>query len=103
MLVLCRKNKKRVLAVLLAVILPVILFFAVSLITENLEHDCTEEHCPVCECMQLCQSLLRQTGAGLLPVICLVFAFFAAYEVILCFSAEFLPHNLITLKIRLNI
>lgn len=98
-----REKCKRVFAVLMAAFLLVILFFAVSLSTDNLEHDCAGEHCPVCECLHVCESVIQQTGAGLVPVICFSLAIAAVCITALFFAAEVFPLNLITLKIRLNI
>ena len=99
----CRKQSKRVFAVLVAAILLVSLFFAAFLIAENLDHDCKGEHCPVCECLQLCEAILHQTGIGWIPVICVILAIAAAIEAGLDLRAAFVPRDLITLKIRLNI
>ena len=98
-----RKKSKRVLAVLMAALLTVIVFFAAFLIVENLDHDCEGEHCPVCECIQVCEAVLQQMGTGLLPVFCAVLAIVAAFVTVSGFTSVCLQQNLITLKIRLNI
>ena len=99
----CKNRCKRIFAVLVAVLLLVILFFAATLIVENLEHDCEGEHCPVCACIQVCEAILHQIGAGLLPVFGAVLVIATALVTVSGSSAVFVPQNLISLKIRLNI
>ena len=81
--------------------LLVILLAGVFIVMEA-DHDCEGEDCPVCECLEQCQTALHQTGNT--PVICIT----AYFSVLLLITGQILPVKVtlkdtpVSTKVRLN-
>ncbi len=54
----------RTFAGIMAVMMFFVVLFSAIFIVLHSDHDCTGEDCPVCACLQLCESILHSTGDG---------------------------------------
>ncbi len=93
--------RKRAAGILSLLMLSVVLFSAFFIAAEA-GHDCTEEDCPICACVQLCENTLHHMSDGetaqfvaVVPV--LIFLFSAPLTV--CVLPRETP---VTNKVRLN-
>ncbi len=94
-------SKKIITGILLAEVLFSMLFSAFY-IAEHADHDCKGDDCPVCACLQQCETMLRglrtgvTAGAGIcLPVLFLIIS----ASLSCCFFAGKTP---VSIKVRLN-
>lgn len=95
------KHKKAA-AGILAMFLLSLLLFSAFYVTAEAEHDCTGEDCPVCACIQQCESTLQKMGDGsahlaaaILPAVFLL--------ILSCFFVFTFPQEtLVSIKVRLN-
>ena len=93
---------KRVAAGIIAVMMLVIVLFSVFYIASEAGHDCSDENCPICACIQQCENTLNQVSGGAacqaavsIPAIILFAVFFSS-------PCTFSQDTRITRKVRLN-
>ncbi len=86
----------------MAIMVLFVMLFSSSFIAGHVHHHCTGEDCPICACLQQCESILRSFGNG-------IAAFVAAVLPLLVFSAsESLPgisftwDTPVSRKVRIN-
>ncbi len=87
---------------LLSLLMLTVVLFSAFFIAAEAGHDCTEEDCPICACIQLCENTLHHMSEGetaqliaVVPV--LIFLFSATLTV--CVLPRETP---VTNKVRLN-
>ena len=89
-------------ACLIAVWMLFVVLLSFFFIAVEANHECTGEDCPVCVCIEQCESALQKIGSGLI-VLALQMA-----PVLLCFFAVLIPviriakETPVLCKVRLN-
>lgn len=95
----------------MAGILSAIMFFAVLLsafyIASNADHyhvhhDCRDHDCPVCICIQQCESMLRGYDNGISDNAALCIPLFLLFVSISLHAHSFTENTLVSDKVRLN-
>ncbi len=95
--------KRRIAAGVTAFVMLVIMLFSAFYIAAEADHDCAGEDCPVCACIQQCETRMRVFGEGagvqlsaVIPVlfVLLISSFLSA--------ASFAADTLVSQKVRLN-
>ena len=61
-------NFKRIAAGIMGIVMLVIVLLFSFYVAEEADHDCTGDDCPICACMQQCESVLHQVGDGTVQV-----------------------------------
>lgn len=59
---------KRAILIILCVIILVTIFLSVYDIIEHVHHDCTGEHCPLCEHLKISAAAIRALGTGFIAL-----------------------------------
>ncbi len=60
-----RTNTNRTIAGIMAAMMLVVMLFSGIFIIEHADHECSGEDCPICESIQLCESMLPGLGIGI--------------------------------------
>ena len=87
---------------LIAAMLLVSMLISVLFIVAEAGHECHDDDCAICACIQLCEKQLDQIGTGLIAAVC-VFLFIRVLKNISTYSAVFPGAFLADHKVRLNI
>ena len=93
---------KRFAAGIIALMMLIVVLFAVSFITEEADHDCSGDDCPICACIQLCENTIQQIGSGAAAqaaVIIPAILFFISILLSVCVWSQ---ETLVSRKARLN-
>ncbi len=95
-------KKQRLFAFLLAGLLAVVVLFSAFFISQNSNHHCAQENCPVCQQLELCECAL-QTLAVAVVAVCFSFLLFLHKEQ-KCLSEgrRFGSPSLVSLKVKLS-
>ena len=95
-------NRKRILAILLAVAVAFVMLFSLLFIAIESGHDCTGEECKICEQISTCVSTLKKITV---TVIAMIFSALLLYNLhfwpLYRLSVD-VPCTLITLKVKLS-
>ncbi|MBR6159141.1 MAG: hypothetical protein IKQ40_02475 [Lachnospiraceae bacterium] len=93
---------KRITAFILAAMMIFIVMFSLIFITAHVHHECTGEDCPVCACIEMCESMLRQAGDGMTVLPSVIIPIIAS--VFFCFLpvVTFAQDTLVSRKVRIN-
>ena len=96
------EKKKRIVAILLAVMVLFLMVYSALFIAAEADHDCAGENCPICYQINLCQNIQKTLS---LAVCAAVFA--AVFTYTLCRSlsacADTVPrYTLVSLKVKLT-
>lgn len=59
-----RVNSNKIIAAIMGVMMLVVVLVSASYIAVESGHDCTGEECPICACINQCESTLREVGGG---------------------------------------
>ncbi len=102
MSVIISQKRIRVLAIIMAFLMLAVIMISSAYLALHSDHDCAEEDCPICECMRICESLIRSAGcdivfntaAFVLPVIFFIY--------VLSVIRSFAWDTPVTMKVRLN-
>ena len=87
---------------LIAAMLLVCMFFSVFFIVAEAGHECHDDDCAICACIQMCEKQLSQIGAGLAGCVC-VFLYIRVLSSVSSYSAVYPKAFLADHKVRLNI
>lgn len=97
-----RVNSNKIIAVIMGIMMLVVVLISASYVAVESGHDCTGEECPICACINQCESTLRLVGGGvdfqaefILPVF---FILITAVSASVSLTAE----TPVSRKIRLN-
>ena len=81
----CSKLNRK-LAGIMAIMMLFVMLFSAIFIASHLDHDCTGDDCPICECICQCENLLHGSwdgsafsAAGILPVVLITVSIFISY------------------------
>ncbi len=95
-------RRTRVLTGIVGVLMLVFVLFSAFYIAAEANHDCSDDDCPVCACVRMCENTLRGVGGTTrvrsVPVAPVILVFFAAGLVVAAVSHD----TLVSRKIRIN-
>ena len=97
-----RNRIRRNAAILVGAFLLFVIGLSFFYVAAEAGHECEDEDCPICMCVEECENVLRQIGNTVLP---LAIAFVPAIFVILTkksFSVRIAGGTLVSRKVRLN-
>ncbi len=89
-------------AAALGLLILMLLLFSAFFVSSEADHHCSEDHCPVCECLQQCKESLNRAGNGALLSISPVLPVFLSViscSLYACLQETATP---VTRKTRLN-
>lgn len=95
------RKKLNAIAVVTALIFLITMLYSMFFIAQNTHHDCTNENCPICEQLQMAESMVQRVSAVILVVVSSIFVYILAnnfkyvYEHIITFISP------IKLKVKL--
>ena len=95
-------KKTRIIAVITAIIVLLAVLSSAAFIAAEADHDCTGEHCPVCQQISICENTLKQLSLAVVAL-----AITAGLGYIYCSLAPIAIRaegriTLITLKVKLS-
>ena len=95
-------SSKKIVAGIAAFAVLFLVLFSAFFICVEADHDCSGEDCPVCACIQMCETIIRQmieklVIAGLFCALAVFFLFLNRDE-----AAFFVQETPVSLKIRKN-
>ncbi|CBK75040.1 hypothetical protein CIY_23970 [Butyrivibrio fibrisolvens 16/4] len=86
---------------ILATILVV--FFSVTVISENVNHHCNdEEHCPVCAIILQCEQNIKTIGSGLILAVVSAMIIKVMVDTVACYTYQSVQTTLVSQKVRLD-
>ena len=96
------EKKKRIAALVLAVIVLFVMLYSALFIAAEADHDCVGENCPICYQINVCQNALKNLSLAVSAA-----AFAAAFTYTLCRSisacSDFATScTLVSLKVKLT-
>ncbi len=84
-------------------ILIITLFFSTLFIAEEMgHHDCTGEDCPICATIEMCISVIKECGAGLIVVMSVSLLLDFVIEKAEVYKRNNISNSLITDKVRMD-
>ena len=95
------KNRNRIMAILLSVIVFLAMLCSSFYIAEEANHDCIGENCPICDQIRVCQNSLKTLS---LAVSAVMSGIVLTYLLCRCRSARSNPaliYTLVSLKVKL--
>ena len=103
----CNKVKNRSTAGILAAIMLFAVLLSAFYIASNADHyrvhhDCGDHDCPVCICIQQCESMLRGLDNGISDTAVLCIPLLLLYISISSHAHSFAENTLVSDKVRLN-
>lgn len=103
----CNKVKNRSMAGILAAIMFFAVLLSVFYIASNADHyrvhnDCRDHDCPVCICIQQCESMVRGYDYGISDTAVLCIPLLLLFIYISSHAHSFTENTLVSDKVRLN-
>ncbi len=102
---MCNSSKSkalRIAAVTMGLMMLILVLFSAFYIAAEAEHECCDEGCPICACIQQCENTLHGIGdgtaAGLAVIAPIILILLTAAFTITAVSRD----TLISRKVRLN-
>lgn len=96
------ENKRKITAIILAVIVLLVMFYSAHFIAEESEHDCVGDDCPICCQINVCRSSLKNLSlAVVVAVLAAAFTFIIYRSIAVC-TDTITYHTLISLKVKLT-
>lgn len=59
-----RVNSNKIIAGVMGIMMLLVVLVSASYVAVESGHDCTGEECPICACINQCESTLREVGGG---------------------------------------
>ena len=96
------KLRKRILIALLTTVFIFGTLFSVLYIAIESHHDCIGEDCPVCQCIIVCENILKKLSTALF-VMSVSAAFVFASKISIIKNLKLIPiQTLVSLKVKLS-
>ena len=96
------RTDRRILAAALAAAVVFLVLFSAFYVSAEAHHVCSGEDCPICACIQLCETVVRRIGGGILASVC-VLLFTAAGNLLFFTEIKAIAAATpVTQKVRLN-
>jgi hypothetical protein len=93
---------KRIAAGVTSLLLLVIALFSAFYLAAEAGHDCAGEDCPICACIQRCESALRGFGGGTAALLSVAAPIFFILLFAALFAAALPLETPVSRKVRLN-
>ncbi len=87
---------------IMALMMLLVLLCSVSAIAFEADHDCCGDDCPICECIEQCENVLRQVGSGAVTAIISIIPFALTGTIVIFCLNFFRNETPVSMKIRLN-
>lgn len=100
-----RRNRDKVkknAAVMIGLFLIFITFCSAFYVAAESGHSCTDDDCPICECVKECANILRQVGGSILPRISIMISFLLVTLAKNTKLSIFSQESLVSKKVRMN-
>ncbi|MCR5468116.1 MAG: hypothetical protein K6F37_04070 [Lachnospiraceae bacterium] len=94
-------KKTRIISGIMVFVMLIFLLFASFFVAIEAHHDCVGEDCPICTCIEQCESIMQSAHDGLhaqvsvLPVVIFTLLFFLS-------GCALTADSLVSQKVRLN-
>lgn len=95
-------DHKRAFAVILVVMVFSAVLFSAFYMASEAEHRCTENACPICEYMEVCEHFLQQMGSDGVVVLSAVTAVVLLLLICMLTHPVFSLSTLVSAKVRLD-
>ncbi len=96
------KNKKRIVALIMAVIFFSLMLLFSFYIAKEINHDCVGDNCPICQEISICENILRNISNDI-AINGFVFIYtYISYKIILLYNPIFSKITLVSLKVKLS-
>lgn len=95
-------NAKRYAAFIFSIVFIFATVFSVFYIAEEINHDCTGNDCPICECVHQAQQTLKNIGTGFAEAVIIVAAVVVLISLLLSFGDDLRNSSLISQKVRMD-
>lgn len=92
----------KTLAAVTATAMLLVIVLAGIFIVMEADHDCEGEDCPVCQCLENCQTTLRQLGAVTVTASASLFSVFLLITTCFHLVKVFCNDTPVSTKVRLN-
>ena len=92
----------KTLAAVTATALLLVIVLAGIFIVMEADHDCEGEDCPVCQCLENCQTTIRQLGSVTVAASISLFSFFILITAYFHITEVFCNDTPVSAKVRLN-
>ena len=93
---------RKTLAVIVSILMIFTVLFSVLFIAAEADHECEGEHCHVCECIEICVTILQRFGFNTSSSSALEAAAFIAVLAVLIPAGAYTFTTPVSLKVRLN-
>ena len=93
---------RKITAVIVSVLMICIVLFSVFYIATEVHHECEGEHCHVCECIEICVSILQRFGFKTSSASASGFLMLLAAMTVLIPVSVYTGKTPVSLKVRLN-
>lgn len=96
------REYRRIAAGIMGIMILVVLLLSVFFIAAEAGHECSEENCPICACIEHCANLQKQLGGGIAAAA--VFAVSVSFLLtpLLLPVCDLVTATPVSVKIRLN-
>lgn len=95
-------KNRRTLAVIMSVLLIFFILFVSLFIVIESDHDCTGEHCPICEYLHVFSRILNISDVLLLFKAAVSGISVLSFAALLCCTGMFVQENPVKDKVRMN-
>ena len=95
-------NKRNALSWLSVAILVVVLCMFSFFVVFETHHNCTDDHCPICSCIEICHRLLHQMGSGVSSPVIGIYPLALVLCVVLSSETGYFSESLVEKKVRLD-
>lgn len=92
----------RITAGVVGIMMFFIVMFSVFYMAAEAGHECDEDNCPICACIQQCQDILHRLDNGVVPPVTFALAIALSLIAVLFFSCDITHKTLISKKVQLN-
>ena len=87
---------------IMCIMMLVCVLFSALFIAVEARHECTDEDCPVCACMQYCENILNRISGDVPAVVCVLIPFIISSLIFVIPVILFIQDTLVLNKVRLN-
>ncbi len=96
-----QRSERKLAGIMVIMLLSALLFSFVFIISEA-DHECKGDECPVCSCIQLCESVLSNLGLGVISPEFTDIPVFFGLLILPAFVFLVRQETLVSMKIRLD-
>lgn len=93
---------RRSMAALICLWLVCGVVFSVFFVSNEYDHDCSGDECPICQIITVCENFVKNISGGLILAVAALAAVLVVAGACVKDSADIIADTLITQKVRLN-